>query len=1011
LPYFKRRQQLQRLEKLVEDKAASRQRLLRRLEQLLGPLPLKTMCLERPSPELLEYLQTLQESYSELVQTRQELQQAKRELEDKGNTYRELMRQVDVPVQGTPSVHEQMLAEAISAAARRVEQARAARKELEGLTGQLERLRAEEECLKAELAGIRTRQEEQQKRRALLEEARRLRSRLGSQYSDLPQVEQCVRQVLKAGGMAQLDENLRQLQNQASELEGKITKAGERLEHCQEPWAFVDKPIQRFLLFGGEVADDFMFQSVIMFRQAKEEVALQVQLPLHVVESFRRWWIAERIQPTLCLNPDLLSIEITLPSAPVAAAQSQYLTLEVRSGQDPTLAERHKLRLYQKPGGGLESEEFHEPTPFAASSYQVSLYDGDVKLHDWEVVALRGDVVCVAFDYDSGALLQGDSLPRCRIQLVVPAEYDVHPQECVFERAENLSGCWAEYSLFCLDLSTCETLKLVGPTGQVELPLEVRTSTEVELRNGARVSGVSIAQLPVYRGTPPELRIPLREMDEAREWRLSLQVPGVNRRWRLSELIDVGAACSDGCAEGLCVFLSHEVLLGERSCGQCVIELLKPPLYRRSVQFFCSPGLEVQFPPPGYYLPIKPGSPVPFEAVLRCPGLPGCCEPMHMCLRADTLYVEAGEPCMQLCAELPCSKRAFAGQQMPVAVEVPVVRWAIQGRAEGVEWHHTREELWLGDWERLPELTLVVQLPTILAPEGSLARLDIEGGQAQQAVPVRNNCARFKLLSFVDELRSGEAVRTLMLSTRSLQGSIERFPLLEVRTRWEVIRFECHLASLGERVSVRMSWQEVGKATGKQKIIRLMSTESRPRCIREQTLAEEARSVEWRLLAGELPVGHYRVLFLLEDSWGASSIGGEFSLESRQDLLSLVAVEDESGEVTDLRAGEYQIRIVGRVVRARLRKHEGWYEGELMLNHSTAALAEIQKVNQLNPVRFGYDVDAGIITALEDKDGDGAVFCISCGRLLWDSADIKQHGRWGHRLFGPLEKIRVSRLE
>ena len=59
-------------------------------------------------------------------------------------------------------------------------------------------------------------------------------------------------------------------------------------------------------------------------------------------------------------------------------------------------------------------------------------------------------------------------------------------------------------------------------------------------------------------------------------------------------------------------------------------------------------------------------------------------------------------------------------------------------------------------------------------------------------------------------------------------------------------------------------------------------------------------------------------------------------------------------------------------------------------------------------MKFDYDDTAREITAIEDREGDGAMYCRRCCRLFWSREALESERRRRHTLAGPVEHFEVD---
>lgn len=88
--------------------------------------------------------------------------------------------------------------------------------------------------------------------------------------------------------------------------------------------------------------------------------------------------------------------------------------------------------------------------------------------------------------------------------------------------------------------------------------------------------------------------------------------------------------------------------------------------------------------------------------------------------------------------------------------------------------------------------------------------------------------------------------------------------------------------------------------------------------------------------------------------------------------------------------------------------NEGWYCGRLEVElPSGDAGAFDTEIDNTNPVKCQYSLSENSVTAIEDRDGDGAMFCSDCGRLYWDAERLKSEESRNHALRGPIAMFRI----
>jgi hypothetical protein len=347
---------------------------------------------------------------------------------------------------------------------------------------------------------------------------------------------------------------------------------------------------------------------------------------------------------------------------------------------------------------------------------------------------------------------------------------------------------------------------------------------------------------------------------------------------------------------------------------------------------------------------------------------------------------------------------------------------------EGQEWSSWRdqilEEAWLDDWQRATELFLLVKLPPTI--EGEVILGLKEGPAKSENAVIRNQRARFDLLAFQDALRAGPPVRNIIAKLSGPAGAMDEAQLLSVRNRWVAENIECTQTVRRPKIFLEVSWEEKGKADNKTIRLWRMTTGSfRPVIVHSAEKHDRHVTLEADRL--ELLPGKYLLQLESEDPWSKAAPihPGRGALNTveiqilspvdlRQDeILSLQSVADIDSRNPPymLDPAMYRIRIVGKIVHNKLPsglwtkvqvfKNEGWFVGVFELTNDPEINAEL---GGAHPVKLEYSRSENIVTAIEDREGDGAMYCRICRRLYWRQSALQAEQEREHKpplLVGP----------
>ncbi|HKZ82812.1 MAG TPA: hypothetical protein VJ793_04055 [Anaerolineae bacterium] len=310
------------------------------------------------------------------------------------------------------------------------------------------------------------------------------------------------------------------------------------------PSAFVsiDKPVRRFLLYGGRVAEDFLSRCKQMAERALDErtvpPAEELHLPPHVIESFTRWfeeWVkregrrlsrrqqthAVYRKPLVTYAPWDGAILVELPSQTLLRVPSVASQWSIAGG----VATR-TISLALHPRGGLlesDSKTFFLDRP--AQAYEFSLVVNGESVRTWHFPGTSKDQPLLAFEPDSARIIiWRDALPAKPLWLVLPEGYiltatrrgekSAEPVP-IIEEFPPLGRGWERYRGLHVDLPGFAILFLSGSNNRVPVPLQRPDETEryPELIDGHELWPFPAAPTPlqVYSSSPPRLRFPLVE--------------------------------------------------------------------------------------------------------------------------------------------------------------------------------------------------------------------------------------------------------------------------------------------------------------------------------------------------------------------------------------------------------------------------------------------------------------------------------------------------------------------
>jgi len=879
--------------------------------------------------------------------------------------------------------------------------------------------------------------------------------------SDLRAIEQVIRDAAEGGkDKGDLQRHAQELNDRLEQIRGNAAQVKRELSDCPAAFPGVDEPIRRYLLYAGAPAEEFLVGAVSLLHQALTEGTVphpdEVSLPDRVVEAFEKWWTeydrgepadshgieAEDLGPGERFRAPMISLDTHATELTVHLPPQRYLPrtdatqarLEIEYEAPDLPRQMFPLRVYARGEELRETQDLDVPLAFPASGYVFTLKEKDAVIRIWKLPGMSRETPFMAFDPRSGKLVSGSDLPKGRATLVLHQDSSIEPADCTVVAGMPLFGSWKDYSYWELDLDEVDELQVIDGQGQrFSISVSPTSSPVLGLVGVAPAGDIQSEELDVYVEGPPNLRIPVKEESELGLWRLSAIAAEENSAWnarhcRLSDLPEevLISHVGDGWVD---VRLANKALLGAHPVGNFTIRVRKSPYVDWRSSFCVVPGLKVRFGK-SLYVPHETGTWPNVRAEISADGLAELVtEPPARVVNAKsgcyTVMVVGSETAFR--GRLRFTSQDSADYVVLLTVMLPKVTWRLQGYSSEkyLTWRDTVEEVWLGDLAVRDELFLVVRFPPYV--EGSVKLALGSSGKEEQAT-IKNQHARFDLLAFGEALWAGPSRQRFTLTFPESKYSINKVPLFWARTRWEAEDIECVQESTGRTVILRVSWSEKGRIGNKDKVIRLWrySREQESPVI-EQAVRADSQSAHLSGNAHDLPPGMYLLQLALRDPWSSTTgVSPPASGAPSTKPIYVVSIGDiRQGEVLTVDSiidnwrrrwhlkGAYMLRIIGKIINRTLptglagndvlvtRTNEGWYVGTLeAVDPESRAEA-----SEANPVKFEYDASTDQITAIEDKYGEGAMYCCLCHRLCWSQKAINEH-RF-HRLIGPVEAFEV----
>lgn len=752
------------------------------------------------------------------------------------------------------------------------------------------------------------------------------------------------------------------------EIKARIRDQERELASRPRAYAYVDEPIQRFIIYGGEWAEKWVGGAVRLLESAAMGGGIcedaEPDLPRRAVRAFIEWWNARQTReegeghsyeysgerlpaPEFRLDPVHADLKIVLNrqrfrlddadgassfsvliKAPSRPGWSKRMLLRPRRSRVPGLGEAGPVECILPVLDRTFLDDHSEATaspvarclPGLVGTYEVSMLLGGVVHRAWEVKVLDEGTPCLVFRED-GRLVPSGDLPCARLWFLLPSGWGFLKRIPLIEDATppHLEHVCR---LVLMDLRSADKAHVGDSSGaQFEFRVAREEVSEPALIGGEVVTGVSVDGDPLYVAVPPSLVVPLIEGTGADAWDVLVRYGAgpfaERRRFRLDALCAIAGVPTEG--RSVQIPLDIPELLAPSTVGRYGVHLHHRGRgrVRFSLGFAVVPELWYQFEP-AIIFPAQ-GEDNPVRLVVSVPdGARFDVDPP-----AELLSYESGEheisvdPAEDIVTgELDFPLTDGERYRLPVIIDIPKVRWRLQEGGEGrhLDWSGQVEEVFLENLGGRDLLLLELEFP---ADVGKFAVVALDGDRQCVQKTIRNGRVEVDLLQFSDTLRAGAAAGAIIVRIfDAARRLIQEGPVLHVRWRWEVIGLGFSSVRSSGRRRLSFEWQEKGEAHHRVlRMWRLWAPWTRPL---EFHIPEGQTQLVVEVDEGDLPPGSYLVELDADDPWSPGVTEARFPDEAVN--TAVVQVEDGHPCVQDWEIewlNDWEAEIVGTAGNAR----------------------------------------------------------------------------------------------
>lgn len=1042
------------------------------ISEILKDLPVKNNLIEMPNAEFVRFLSQLRDNYNrlgKLIKTRQFKEQ---KINDRLIEIKKTAQNLDIDITGSIASINAAMKVKLCEAQENKKTAIQAKQDIEKIKNEIRQLSSQKQFIVKEIEEIAARLivlgngdfksgvEQLKKRRDAHFEAQLLHHDLMGKYSDFNGLKR-EKDEAQSGGKGvsdfnseidSIDSDLKQINEQVSGLKVKLKK-------MVLPYSDVDKPVRRFLLYGGDTAEKFLVQSVQMLTRsfASHGPAYdELILPERVISGFRHWWkqyskinedkdeivssedLNRFRRPMIYFEPALSEVKIKFSSQRIAG-NFNGVCLAINAYKPDSY--KVQLKSMKFNDDLIETKKIDTPLLFPADSYEFNLKKDGNTIRIWNIQGISPDHPFMAFNHSSKKLIEEAELPNEKLLILFlntsHIESSRKSDQIVIEEAP-LYGKWKEYKYQSLDLSDVKHLYLVDQEGKkTPIPISSEKTFEAGLCGGQILSGCHSEDRDIYIGEPPNICIPIENDEEIKGWMISIPKNSdstliESKHYRLSDLEEISIIDRD---DGLIkIPLSDEKCIGKNPVGRFMVQLRNDVRRIREKFVFCIvPDLQLAFDKK-IYLPCKKDNArvfltidVPEKMEFEPQGAVDIIACKDSSYRLETSYSE-----QSIQGILRYISVKGDSIPIPISIEIPRLTWRLNSMPDNE--YSTEadriEELWFGDLNKSMEpVFVIVKMPSFINDyQGRLCLVDTDQVAVEK---IQHGKVRFDLSGFSDTLKAGEkSVHIFQLTVDNAKLPMENVELFEVRTKWEVEKLECVQEFSEEKINLKITWEkEHGKFEGKR-VVKLWDIKSPKLTPRRWKIPENSYGIMIEEEKDKLPPGTYKLHIDIDDPWSSSE--PIFPIEDSPNIRD-IEIEDEVlhakitiTEVRDIKTNKiykieskYIIQTKGKIIGGNLPEairdnpdvlvkeviNNGWYLGEIAVKRRPPFLTGIDAVN---PVKFEYISTNHFIESIEDKDGDGVYFCARCKELFWSQKCYEQEKKNGHKEYILSENFKMK---
>ncbi|AEF95227.1 hypothetical protein Desca_2393 [Desulfotomaculum nigrificans CO-1-SRB] len=709
-----------------------------------------------------------------------------------------------------------------------------------------------------------------------------------------------------------------------NEIKSKLTQIEYNLNNCDVSFEYVDEPVRRFVIYGGDWAIKWIYGFISMHRRFKGETielnSILEGLPARVVEKF--WEIikedfnrpdaedrdekkakiaiegergigsqkkgAKNVnlreffnEPEVILDTNIGEIKLVVGGYQVYIHDSTKpprISLSIVSETLPNWSTNVYLRGYLK-DGYIEIPEEQVKIPNISSQYQVTLTVGEV-IRTWSIITWAGKPYML-FN-EKGRRIELEQLEERRAWILFPDDYEIYPNSApIAESKIYLNG--NTYQLSLVNFSLEPVITLVSSNGErYEMvshyhQLQVKPFlSRTDVARGVWAEGKRL----IYTGELPKLCLPsISNKQEILQCSLRIikQFEGEkNERLIVGEEILTAAYINN--KNYYEIPLGSCKIIGSNPLGEYTLVLNINDKAEYSFDLVVIPDLMLYFEKEIYF-PYKTDKEEASFTMVIPEYLQNykihAREPAHViATEDDKVMLVTPLNIDELQAEIFYTSEGRKCRTT-ISAKVPKIRWKIVGANEELRvWSEHNKEVWHEHCCGLENSQLHIEIPSGIK-NFERAVVYLQGHSQLLVAKSHGQYLKFNLSGLTDTLRSGKEIYELWLAFLDYRDKpIYEGELFSIRCIWRVDELKYKVQDFGENRSITASWLDRGIVENRvAKLWKLWEPWSDPLVI---LIPNGVSQLEHQTKINELVQGPYLIKFDVEDEWSGGYLTNKF---------------------------------------------------------------------------------------------------------------------------------------